>query len=677
MKDSVKKLFIQGKSNALNLVRSTPRLTMAFTILLMVMARPRVPAQPSLNVKYDSPIVQKYRQLIPQLMAEQNIPGLAVAVADENGVVWSQGFGYTDTDHKKAVNSDTIFSVQSNSKNFTAMSILLAVQDSLLDLDAPITTYLPDFTVHSIFEEHPERKITLRMLLSHTAGFTHEAPLGNNFDLGHVPFEEHIKTISDTWLRFPVGTGYAYSNLGISLAGYILQKVSGQPFARYVQDKLLLPLGMTNSSFDMAQIRANPNRAVGHSAPLPKVPLEIPIIPEGGLYTSANDMAKYIQYHLNQGSVNGQSVISPALLDEMYTASTQNGREGYGLGVARTTWFKGRNAELLCHGGGGFGFLSDLWWLPELKIGITVLTNADQHNLQGDLALQILYDFVNDPNRVYYSRLMALPESAPVVEGNGQFRPPLGLEYEIEGHAQQSSAQDRLRWREYVGDYSVKTWGVVDPTQALGQVYQPGSDLYLKISEPADDLRLMEVSPGLFFAENGEALDFRGDVPTWRNIKLIRIGKGASTLQQAVLAACGLVFLSGLIMPPLRGIIRRFRRAKPAGMAASRWAHVASAFAILASFFGLLSIIILVAFPKIIYSGFLGWLELPLWQKLLLHAPFAFLVTVIGFLALNVPAWKNRWWSRGERVYYLAFGLASVAVVLLLSFWHLIGLSLR
>ena len=94
----------------------------------------------------------------------------------------------------------------------------------------PITTYLPGFTVHSAFEAHPERRITLRMLLSHTAGFTHEAPLGNNYEPEPGDFDAHVRSISDTWLRFPVGTGYAYSNLGIDLAGYILEQVSNKPF---------------------------------------------------------------------------------------------------------------------------------------------------------------------------------------------------------------------------------------------------------------------------------------------------------------------------------------------------------------------------------------------------------------------------------------------------------------
>ena len=115
------------------------------------------------------------------------------------------------------------------SKTFTATAVMQAVQAGRLDLDEPITTYLPGFTVHSAFEEHPERKITLRMLLSHTAGFTFDAPIGNDDELDPGDFDAHVRSISDTWLRFPVGTGYAYSNLGIDLAGYILEKTSDSP----------------------------------------------------------------------------------------------------------------------------------------------------------------------------------------------------------------------------------------------------------------------------------------------------------------------------------------------------------------------------------------------------------------------------------------------------------------
>lgn len=651
------------------------RLAMAFLALTVVTA-----PLSALAVQNGDPIIQKYRELIPRLMAEQDLPGLAVAVVDDTGVVWSEGFGFTDSQHKTPITPETIFSVQSTSKLFTATAVMLAVQDGLLDLDVPITTYLPEFTVHSIFEEHPERRITLRMLLSHTAGFTHEAPLGNNFDLAPVSFEDHIRTISDTWLRFPVGTGYAYSNLGISLAGYILQEASGQTFASYVEEKLLQPLGMMNSSFDMAQIRLNPNRAIGHSKPLPSVPLEIPIIPEGGLYTSASDMANFIQFQLQQGSLNGQRLLSPALLDEMYTvpAPAQGSLEGYALGVARTQWHRGQEALLFSHGGGGFGFLSDLWWLPELQIGITVLTNSADHNLQGALALDILYDFVHHPGTVYYDRLMALPYRTPIPDGNGQYRPPVGLAQAINQHEMQASDQDLLRWKEYEGIYSAECWGVLDPASASGRVYVEGSHLFLSLEtgETTEEFLLAEVLPGLFFAKNGEALDFRGAIPTWRNIKLTKVGTGPSPWQGALLGACGLVFLSGLVFFPLRSLIWRIRHAMPTARSTGRWGILTPALVILTSLFGLASIGMIVATPTIIYSGFLGWLDLPFWQRLLLHMPFALLLAGACLIALHVPAWKHHWWSRGERIVFLAVGLTYVTTLLLLNRWHLIGLSI-
>ncbi len=155
----------------------------------------------------------------------------------------------------------TLFSIQSMSKSFTATAAMFAAQDGLVDLDAPITTYLPDFHVHSIFEEHPEQKMTLRILLSHTAGFPHDPAYGGNTDGKYgapaYSFEKHIASISDTWLMFPVGTRYSYSNIGIDLAGYILQVRSGMPFIQYVQEKVLDPLGMKDSTLDYLKVRAD------------------------------------------------------------------------------------------------------------------------------------------------------------------------------------------------------------------------------------------------------------------------------------------------------------------------------------------------------------------------------------------------------------------------------------
>jgi CubicO group peptidase (beta-lactamase class C family) len=123
-------------------------------------------------------VIARYRERIPELMAQQGMPGLAVALVDGDRALWVEDFGYRDRPGGAPVTVDTIFSVESMSKLFTATAVMQAVGAGHVGLDEPITAYLPEFTLHSAFEEHPERKITLRMLLSHTAGFTHEAPLG-------------------------------------------------------------------------------------------------------------------------------------------------------------------------------------------------------------------------------------------------------------------------------------------------------------------------------------------------------------------------------------------------------------------------------------------------------------------------------------------------------------------
>src|SRR4030042_6625071 len=105
-------------------------------------------------------IVAKYRQEISQDIQARQIPGLSIAVVDDKNILWAEGFGYTDSDRRTPVTISTLFSIQSVSKSFTATAVIIAAQEGLVNLDEPITTYMPNFTVHSIFEEHPEQKIS-------------------------------------------------------------------------------------------------------------------------------------------------------------------------------------------------------------------------------------------------------------------------------------------------------------------------------------------------------------------------------------------------------------------------------------------------------------------------------------------------------------------------------------
>lgn len=247
------------------------------------------------------PLIERERENILATLSKDDVPGAAVCLLYEGRPVWIEGFGVTDPQLQQPVGADTIFSIQSTSKNFTATAIMLAVQGGLLELDKPIAAYLPNFTVQSRFEPKPQERMTLRLLLSHRAGFTHEAPVGNNYDPAFSDFEAHIRSISQTWLRYPVGERYRYSNLGIDVAGYILQLACRRPFADCLQTMIFDPLKMADSTAATEVYAARKDRAVGHEKGFASVPLKTPLIASGGVYTSARDMAAYLAFHLNRG----------------------------------------------------------------------------------------------------------------------------------------------------------------------------------------------------------------------------------------------------------------------------------------------------------------------------------------------------------------------------------------
>ena len=140
-------------------LRGTVAAVLAMVLVPTLVALvPPAPSSTANSVPEAAPtVIARYRGQIPGLMDQHRVPGLAVALVDAHGTLWVQGFGHLDGPDSAPVTEDTIFSVQSMSKLFTTTAVMQAVSTNWLDLDEPITTYLPDFTVHSAFEEHPER----------------------------------------------------------------------------------------------------------------------------------------------------------------------------------------------------------------------------------------------------------------------------------------------------------------------------------------------------------------------------------------------------------------------------------------------------------------------------------------------------------------------------------------
>jgi CubicO group peptidase (beta-lactamase class C family) len=457
-------------------------------------------------------VINEFHSSVPKMIKKANIPGCSLALVDDKGIVWTEGFGTTDFKRKIPVTPETIFSIQSMSKTFTATAVMLAVSDGLVELDTPITEYLPDFTVNSKFEKHPEQKITLRLLLSHRAGFTHEAPVGNNYETISTSFEDHVLSISDTWLKFPVGQKWDYSNLGIDLAGYILQVRSGKPFTQYVKDKIFDPLNMPHSSLDMKIIRGNNNRAIGHHFATKKIPLEIPMVAAGGVYTNAIDLSQFVKFHLNFGKLDSREVVDEQILSEMYGKT-----DGHCLGLG-----KGEKHDTLyyAHGGGGFGFLTYMIWYPEYGIGAIELTNSSSISKQGQVPHEILSELI--------AKKLVRKKSASWYKEISESQKDNGPTEKEESHKKAFTPTPYKRqWSKYTGKYECISSGYeiawyVKIALALGFEHEViivkvrKKDGYLFINDES----LEEFEPGLFFTASGEALDFRAEIPTWRNIKL-------------------------------------------------------------------------------------------------------------------------------------------------------------
>lgn len=527
------------------------------------------------------PLIDRERENILATMAKENISGAAICLVVDGKPAWIEGFGVVNDGSKRRVGPDTMFSIQSTSKNMTTTAILLAVQRGLLDLDRPIAAYLPEFKVNSRFEARPQDKMTLRHLLSSRAGFTHEAPVGNNNDPSFPSFEAHVDSISQAWLRFPMGDRFRYSNLGFDLAGYILQTAMKKPFAACLRTLLLDPLRMNDTTADTDEYSRHENRAIGHQNGYETAPLRIPFIPSGGVYSSARDLAAYLIFHLNQGKVGKRALLDPKLWNEMHSFSQPG---AYSLGVAGGRLrFGTTDLWLLNHNGGGMGFGSVFRFYPQAQLGLAVLFNrwvGAAYQLGGTLGNEILTrrfgerrsririedfaastlpepelrKFVGNWLGRGYSQMFEL-DSGTLVMKQGEQRVPLriasatsivfpadspvtdatqmtyfpaadGAPAHLESVLGETNLDyndgpndapgpDKPAWDAYVGEYDIHYWG--KPSQRVN-IRRRNGYLYL------DDIRLMlEHEPGLFFSGDGEAVDFRPALPTWRNIPLRRV----------------------------------------------------------------------------------------------------------------------------------------------------------
>lgn len=351
---------------------------------------------PKAEINYQ-PVINAWQTKLKTWLNEQQLAGLSVAVVDGDRVVWAEGLGLANRSTGAAANADTLFRVGSISKLFTATAAMQLVERNQWQLDHSIDHLSPGFKITSRFSSNQaaaQQWVTLRRVLSHHAGLPEQAlacsglydadllACSNGIALAHAPGEQ-----------------FAYSNYGIDLVGALLSKHYQKPFPQLVREQILQPLGMTQSGFEppAAPLTRYAQAHQGQAA----VGLQ-PIydrMPGGGMWSSANEMSRFMRMALNGGQLGGTRILAANSLAQMWQAQNSNTPLDLdcqtGLG-----WFAndcgisklGDGLRVVQHGGSTHLFNAQLILQPEHQLGVYLVVNgeADVSSLARDLLADLL-----------------------------------------------------------------------------------------------------------------------------------------------------------------------------------------------------------------------------------------------------------------------------------------------
>ena len=321
-------------------------------------------------------------------IAYRGLPGIAVGVVHDQQLVWSKGFGFADIDKRLPMTGQTRFRIASNSKLFAAIAIMQLREAGKLRLDDPVVKHLAWFKVKPAGPD--DGPITIEQLLSHSSGLPREA--GDHWSTYNFPTEAELqKLMPDRIAAFPPQTRWKYSNLAFAVAGLIVERITGQRWADYVQANIIAPLGMSETSIDKRDpLLATPyaiRRADGTRRVLPFVDSH-GMAAATGVTSDVGDLAKFISAEFRRGPAGGANILSAGSWRELLRVRSvdENWQSGSGLGFDHSR-FKDRT--YVGHGGGYPGNTTMTLAQIDDKVGVIVLTNTNDSN-PSDFARQLM-----------------------------------------------------------------------------------------------------------------------------------------------------------------------------------------------------------------------------------------------------------------------------------------------
>ncbi len=353
--------------------------------------RPAAQQVPAAAVSADGEVqgaIRLFTAWMEGQMLYRHLPGVAVGVVADQQLVWSKGFGFADVERQTSMTPQTKFRMASHSKLFTATAIMQLREQGRLRLDDPVSKYLPWFRVTRAEEDDPE--ITIEELLTHSSGLPREA--GSHWTTFDFPTSEELRGLmADRQAPFSPEVRWKYSNLAFSVAGLVIEAVSGQTWANYVRQHIYVPLGMTASSVDQNV----DGLAVGYNRLMPdNTRATNPFVDAKGMAaatgitSTVDDMAKFASAQFRTGSRGGANILSTGSLRQMHRVRVleNNWTQGNAIGFAVR---RERDKIYVSHGGSYPGYQTQTMLYPEGKVAVIVLTNADDA-APGGIATQLM-----------------------------------------------------------------------------------------------------------------------------------------------------------------------------------------------------------------------------------------------------------------------------------------------
>jgi CubicO group peptidase (beta-lactamase class C family) len=443
-------------------------------------------------------------RIVARTMAAYPVPGIAVGVVKDGKLVYAKGFGVRVAGGTERVDADTQFAIGSISKAFTAAALAILVDEGKLRWDDRVIDHLPDFRMYDAWVT---RELTIRDLLTHRSGLGIGAG-----DLMFAPQTDFTRPEIIRALRFlkpstSFRSEFAYDNLLYAVAGEIVAVVGHTTWEDFVTDRILRPLGMDGCA-------ASPSRATGPNRVTPHVFLDgrlqtVPLLelaavnPAGSIVCNVNGMARWLEVQLAQGAIpGGGRAFSAEQAAEMWAPQTilrSGGRRqqltrthfaAYGLGWGLEDY---EGYKRVSHNGGLPGIVTHVGMLPELGLGVIVLTNQQEPGALPSIALTILDAYVGAPKRDWLALTQEdmKARAARLAESSAKRAP-----------AKAAVPVDPATFGSFVGRYA-------DPWRGEATVSREGDRLWLKFSRTQGLVGPMEpIAPGLFIVRwNDRTID--------------------------------------------------------------------------------------------------------------------------------------------------------------------------